>query len=129
MHKGFLRAGFYLGAVGVMIGAFGAHGLKKMVPTEALAIFETGVKYHMYHALALIAAGFLYKEVQHPFIIWAGRLFMAGIVIFSGSLYLMTLLWPSAGKLGMITPLGGTCFIIGWVMLAFATSKIKGRES
>ena len=129
MQKGFLKIGFVLGALAVAFGAFGAHGLKKIVPAEAVAVFETGARYQMYHALALIAAGFLYKEIRHKAIIWAGRFFITGTFIFSGSLYLIALLWPNAGKLGMITPLGGTFFIVGWVLLALAAGQATQRES
>ena len=116
-------------AMAVALGAFGAHGLKKIVPPEALIIFETGVRYHFYHSIALFVVGFLYKEMPHPKIIWAGRLFMAGILLFSGSLYVMVMFWPNAGKLGMITPLGGTGFIIGWILLTMAVSSHTRRES
>lgn len=129
MQKGFLKIGFILGALAVALGAFGAHGLKKIVPPEAVDVFETAARYQMYHALALIAAGFLYKENQHKAIIWAGRFFIAGTIFFSGSLYIMAVVWPNAGKLGMITPLGGTFFIIGWVLLALAAGQAMQRES
>lgn len=129
MHKSFLKTGFVLCALAVALGAFGAHGLKKIVPPEALIIFETGVRYHFYHSIALLVAALLYKEIPHPKIVWAGRFFMGGILLFSGSLYLMVMLWPNAGKLGMITPLGGTGFIIGWLLLAMAVSSISRRES
>ena len=102
-----------VGAVGVAMGAFGAHGLKGMVEPHALAWWETGARYHLLHALALCAVA------AHPAAPrWAGGLFVAGIVLFSGSLYTMTL--TDQRWLGAVTPLGGICLIAGWLVLAFA---------
>jgi uncharacterized membrane protein YgdD (TMEM256/DUF423 family) len=102
--------------VAVMLGAFGAHGLKSRVEPEMLAVFETGVRYHMYHALALLAVGWAATRWPSPLIAASGWAFLAGIVIFSGSLYLMTL--TGARWLGAITPIGGVAFILGWIALA-----------
>ena len=123
MHKGFLKAGAIIGAIGIAIGAFGAHGLKKVLPHDALVVYETGARYQMYHAFALLATAILYKEINTPAIIWAGRCFITGTILFSGSLYVLALLWPNFGILGMITPIGGTCFIFGWLLLAYAASQ------
>lgn len=121
MHKGFLKAGVLFAAFAVMLGAFAAHAIKSRVSVDTLAVFETGVRYQMYHSLAIIITGILYKEFPFKSIIWAGRLFIAGIILFSTSLYLLTyfkavenanMLW-----LGAITPFGGVCFILGWGFL------------
>lgn len=121
MHKGFLKAGVLFAAFAVMLGAFAAHAIKSRVSVDTLAVFETGVRYQMYHSLAIIITGILYKELPFKSIIWAGRLFIAGIILFSTSLYLLTyfkavenanMLW-----LGAITPFGGVCFILGWGFL------------
>ena len=126
MHKGFIKTAALLGAFSVALGAFAAHGLKQMLSTENLQIFETAVRYQFYHVFALLAVGILYKEFPGKFMLWAGKLFIAGIIIFSGSLYLlcyvkhnqMPLNW-----LGAITPFGGAAFIAGWVMLFWAVLK------
>jgi uncharacterized membrane protein YgdD (TMEM256/DUF423 family) len=113
-------AWFVMGAiaagVAVILGAFGAHGLKSRVDPELLVVFETGVRYQMYHALALLAVGLARVHWPTAVISLAGWFFLAGILIFSGSLYLMT----ATGErwLGAITPIGGLAFIIGWVLLA-----------
>jgi len=109
-------AGAIAAGIGVALGAFGAHGLKGRVDAEMLGVFETGVRYHVYHALALLAVGWAASRWSGPLIGAAGWLFLAGIVLFSGSLYLMTL--TGARWLGAITPLGGLAFILGWILLA-----------
>ena len=118
-----LFIGAVAGAIAVALGAFGAHGLKDRISAEFLAIFETGVRYQMYHALALVALGLL---ARHGTAGWwltvAGVLFVAGIVIFSGCLYVMA--FTGARRLGAIVPLGGLCFILGWVALAIITLPI-----
>jgi len=111
----------------VVFGAFGAHTLKTMIPADALATFETGVRYQMYHALALIFVGMshlLTRAVQKPVFI----LFSLGIFLFSGSIYLLSLnvLLPfNAQVIGFITPLGGACFIIGWFYFLLKIIKLK----
>lgn len=104
-----------VGALGVALGAFGAHGLKNVV-TDAhlLEVWDTGARYHLIHALALLAVA---AHPGRP--AWAGWLFLAGITLFSGSLYGMTL--TGARWLGAITPLGGVCFIVGWLVLGFTS--------
>ena len=113
--------GAALAGLGVALGAFGAHGLKARVTPEQLAVFETGVRYHMYHALALLAVGWQADRTGSPLAAAAGWLFVAGIAIFSGSLYAMTL--SGARWLGAVTPLGGVCFIAGWALLAVAAVR------
>jgi uncharacterized membrane protein YgdD (TMEM256/DUF423 family) len=109
--------------LGVALGAFGAHGLRSHVPPEALAVFETGVRYQIYHALGLIAIAQAASRWPGPWTQVAGWLFAIGIVLFSGSLYLMTL--TGARWLGAITPFGGVALIAGWA--AFATAALRAR--
>jgi uncharacterized membrane protein YgdD (TMEM256/DUF423 family) len=113
--------GAVAGAVGVMLGAFGAHGLKGRVEPDLLAVFETGVRYHLVHALALVAVGLASTRWNNAWVGAAGWLFLAGIVIFSGSLYLMT--FTGARWLGAITPIGGLAFIVAWLLLAAGTFR------
>jgi uncharacterized membrane protein YgdD (TMEM256/DUF423 family) len=110
--------GAALSGLGIGLGAFGAHGLKARVEPELLAVFETGVRYHMYHALALLAVGWAATRWPSNLIHAAGLLFVIGIAIFSGSLYTMTL--TGQRWLGAITPIGGLAFILGWAALAWA---------
>jgi uncharacterized membrane protein YgdD (TMEM256/DUF423 family) len=119
----FFVAGAVLGGAGVALGAFGAHGLKARVSPEMLAVFETGVRYHLVHALALLAAGWAAERWPGPWTAASGWLFLAGIAIFSGSLYALVL--SGQRWLGAITPLGGVAFIAGWV--ALAVGAWKGR--
>ena len=121
MHKGYLKAGSLFAALAVVFGAFAAHAIKSRVSADALAVFETGVRYQMYHSLALILTGILYKEFPTKSVLWAGKLFITGIILFSSSLYLLTyfkaienasMLW-----LGAVTPFGGVCLIVGWGFL------------
>jgi uncharacterized membrane protein YgdD (TMEM256/DUF423 family) len=100
----------------IALGAFGAHALKRRLDGERLAVFETGARYQMFHALALIAVSWLATTRRQPADI-AGALFLAGIVLFSGSLYALAL--SGVRKLGAITPLGGLCFLLGWADFAW----------
>ena len=102
------------------MGAFGAPALRDRLSPADLATFETAARYQMYHALALLAVGWL-VERGHPRAGLAGRLFIAGIALFSGSLYLLTL--AGLRWMGAITPLGGASFIVGWIVLAFAPRR------
>ena len=115
--KIWLIVGACLAALSVLIGAFGAHGLKSKISIHDLATFEIGVRYQMYHSLALILIGFIGYHFPHNAIIHSAYFMLAGIMIFSGSLYLLALL--NIKWLGAITPIGGMCFIIGWLLLAF----------
>jgi len=116
MGAGWFVTGAIAAGLAVVLGAFGAHGLRSRVEPELLVIFETGVRYHMYHALALLAVGFAASRWSSPLVGLSGWLFVAGMLIFSGSLYLMT--FTGARWLGAITPIGGLAFILGWVALA-----------
>jgi uncharacterized membrane protein YgdD (TMEM256/DUF423 family) len=118
----FVRLGAVFGGLAVALGAFGAHALQSRVPADRLAIFETGVRYQMYHALALIAvAAVIAWGGRTALATYAGWAFVAGIVIFSGSLYALVLTGVRAW--GAVTPLGGLAFLAGWVLLALAASR------
>ena len=106
------------------LGAFAAHALKATLPPDMLAVFETGVRYQMYHAFALFAAAWGFARWQTRVFSIAGILFVAGIVIFSGSLYLLA--FTGLRWLGAITPLGGLAFLAGWLCLASgAATKMR----
>ena len=119
MDRTFLLAGAVAGLIGVGFGAFGAHGLRGRLTPDMLAVFETGVRYHMYHALALLLTAALMPRVPGKAIAAAGWLFVAGIVLFSGSLYLLAV--TGVTILGAITPFGGVAFLAGWAALAIAS--------
>ena len=127
MNKAYLITAAVLGAASVMLGAFGAHGLKTRMTTEAFDIFETAVKYQFYHVFALLAAGILFQSFNATWLLWSARLFIAGIILFCGSLYLLTYFLANGNEsmkwLGAITPFGGLCFIAGWICIAVAVWK------
>ena len=104
--------------IGVALGAFGAHGLRHRLVPDMVIVFEIGVRYQMYHALALLAVALAHGRWPATGVVLAGWLFVAGTVIFSGSLYLLAL--TGQRWLGAITPLGGMAFIAGWIALAWA---------
>lgn len=116
MGRWFLVMACAVGAAGVILGAFGAHGLKARLTPELLEVWQTAVQYHLWHALALLATGILL--LQAPHVRWleaAGWTFLAGILVFSGSLYLMAVTgWRG---LGAVTPFGGLALIAAWTML------------
>ena len=118
MERLFLGMGAISAGLAVALGAFAAHGLRARLSAEALATFETGARYHMYHALALLAVGWALGRWPGPWTNAAGWLFVAGTVLFSGSLYLLAV--TGARALGAITPFGGLAFILGWLALAWA---------
>ena len=110
-----------LGFLAVALGAFGAHALKARLEPGQLVVFETGVRYQMYHALALLAVAMLADRRPCGALNAAGSLFLAGVLLFSGSLYLLsTQGWR---WLGPVTPLGGVCFLAGWIALAIAAAR------
>ena len=119
MTRIFLAIASALGGIAVVLGAFATHSLRDRLSERALTIWETGTKYQMYHALALILVALLISRFPNstPLIV-AGFAFIAGIFIFSGSLYALSL--SGIKWLGAITPLGGVAFIIGWICLAIA---------
>jgi len=118
MTRLFVGLGAIAALIGVALGAFGAHGVEGRVSPERVETFRTGVEYQMYHALALLVVGWAAAQGWGPPLHWAGYCFAAGIVIFSGSLYLLVL--TDTGWLGAITPIGGVAFIVGWGLLAWA---------
>lgn len=126
VDKIWLVAGIVLAGTAVVLGAFGAHGLSAVLTPDALNTFETGVRYQMYHGLAIVALPAL---VSHVDIKWLNRvavLFVVGCVLFSGSLYLLAM--TGIALFGPITPLGGLCFIGGWTVLVVTASKGKAHD-
>ncbi|NCT95021.1 MAG: DUF423 domain-containing protein [Chitinophagaceae bacterium] len=127
MHKGYLITASFLGALAVVLGAFGAHGLKKIVPQESLVTFDTAVRYQFYHVFALALTGILYAQAGNPLVKTAGILFIIGMLFFSGSLYLLTYKTATQagglGWVGPITPIGGALLVAGWVCLALGLGK------
>jgi len=127
MNKAFLITAAIFGSISVMLGAFGAHALKNKMSADAFEIFETAIKYQFYHVFALLAAGILAQAFPGGFITWSGRFFIAGILLFSGSLYLLSYFKASGNQqmnwLGAITPFGGLSFITGWILLCIAIMK------
>ena len=126
MDKFFLQAGSLLGLTGVAIGAFGAHSLRaKLTAAGRMDTFETAVKYQFYHALALVLVGILMQQLSNPaalkYLNWSGSSFLLGVLIFSGSLYVLCL--TGVTWLGAITPLGGLFMIAGWALLFWATRQ------
>ena len=118
MNTTFMLVGALAGFLGVGLGAFGAHGLRGRLSPEMLAVFETAVRYQMYHALALLlTAAAIGRLGDARWLVVAGWCFAAGIVLFSGSLYALAL--TGVTVLGAVTPLGGVAFLIGWACLAF----------
>lgn len=117
----FAAIGAVSGFVAVAAGAFGAHALRARLAPDLLAVFETGARYQMYHALALLAVALFvgrWQAAQAPQAVWAGWLFVAGTLVFSGSLYALAL--TGARWWGAVTPVGGVAFLAGWLLLAWA---------
>ncbi len=129
MRKIFLSYGSIFGMLAVMLGAMGAHALKNQISPEQLISYETGVKYQMYHAFALLIIALLMDKLDNKLLQYSGFFFIAGVFLFSGSVYLLSLKnilgIESWTFLGPITPLGGVCFITGWIFILLATFKLK----
>lgn len=123
MLRGFLLLAAFFGFTGVALGAFAAHGLKDRLSAEYLAIFHTGVTYQLVHALALFGVALLATHIPGRLVTWAGLSFAIGIILFSGSLYLLTL--TGVSRLGIITPFGGLGFLIGWFCLGLAAWRLQ----
>ncbi|HZN54525.1 MAG TPA: DUF423 domain-containing protein [Candidatus Polarisedimenticolaceae bacterium] len=121
MASRWFAIGAGLAAAGVALGAFGAHALKGRLSSEALAIWETAARYHLIHALALLATGWAAERWPGGWTTAAGWAFVTGIVIFGGSLYGLAL--TGARALGAITPFGGLCLIAGWICLAIGAAR------
>jgi uncharacterized membrane protein YgdD (TMEM256/DUF423 family) len=122
VDRTFLWVGGLAGFIGVALGAFGAHGLRTRLSAEMLTVFETGVRYQMYHALAILIVALAAARLDGWLIRSAGWLFTAGIVLFSGSLYALAL--SGVTVLGAVTPLGGLAFLAGWAALVIASLRI-----
>jgi len=121
LQRTFVALGALFAGLAVALGAFGAHALRASLAPRDLEIFETGVRYQMYHALALILVGVLSAYRPQSSLLAAGWLFSAGIVIFSGSLYLLVI--TNTRWLGAVTPLGGVAFILAWISMAWASLR------
>jgi uncharacterized membrane protein YgdD (TMEM256/DUF423 family) len=113
--------GAFFAALGVGLGAFGSHALKARLSPDDLSIFEVGVRYQMYHALALLALGFVASKMDSPLVKAAGFAYVFGIVVFSGSLY--TLVLTGVRTWGAVTPIGGLAFIVAWLLVGIAVIK------
>ena len=129
MYKPFIVTALILGALAVFLGAFGAHGLKGLVADQLLITYETAVRYQFYHVFAIALTALIYQSIPSKNVLLAGKLFIAGIIVFSGSLYLMTLLaltqFGQIKWIGAITPIGGLLFIGGWLLLAMTVYRNK----
>jgi uncharacterized membrane protein YgdD (TMEM256/DUF423 family) len=130
MHKNFLIAASVFGVLAIPLGAFGAHSLESItIDEKTLHGFQTGVQYQMYHALALLAVAIIFEKFPDRLIQWAGNCFIAGIILFSGSLYLLTFLKLQGSAaikfVGPVTPLGGIFFIAGWLFLLTGVVRKK----
>lgn len=123
MERRFFGVGAVSAFLAVMAGAFGAHALRDAVPPDRLVVWETAVRYQMYHALGLLAVAFVAGQKAAGPARLAGWLFVAGTIVFSGSLYLLTV--TGITILGAITPLGGLAFLIGWLMLAWSAFQSR----
>jgi uncharacterized membrane protein YgdD (TMEM256/DUF423 family) len=134
MHRGYIKLGAFLSALSVLMGAFAAHLLKKYLAPDVLGTFQTGVQYQFFHSIALLIAGILLKRYPNPLVMWAGRLFVLGIIFFSGSLYLLALLESfkgvGLGAFGLLTPIGGVFFVAGWIslMMGVPSEKLTGND-
>lgn len=127
MYRKALVAGSVFAALAVILGAFGAHALKQVLEPDQLQTFETGVKYQFYHSFALLATGIIYASFPFKQVKLASTFFITGILLFSGSLYALTLLKMNGqvglGGVGIITPVGGLFFIAGWLLLTMGILK------
>lgn len=119
----FLPIGCVFGFLAVAIGAFGAHGLKNVLDDYSMGIYKTGVEYHFWHSLALLGVGVLSRFSNPNILKYSGCAFSFGIIIFSGSLYLLA--FTKIKWLGAITPIGGVSFMVGWILLGLASFQIK----
>ena len=123
MLRTYLMLAAFFGFTGVALGAFAAHGLKGRLSEQYLAIFHTGVTYQLVHTLALFGVALQATHLPGRLVTWAGVCFALGIVLFSGSLYLLTM--TGISKLGIITPFGGLAFLAGWLCLGLAAWRLS----
>ena len=121
MDRFFFTAGAIMAFLAVALGAFGAHALKNRLTPDMLDIFEVGVRYHMYHALGLFAVAWATSRWPESNVTAAGWAFMVGIIIFSGSLYILSM--TGMRWFGVVTPLGGLAFLIGWAILVWSVGR------
>ena len=121
MMIGWFATGAALCGLGVLLGAFGAHGLRERLTPEMLSVFETGVRYHLFHGFALMGVALAATRWPNVLVSSSGWFFLIGIVIFSGSLYVLSI--TGIRWLGAITPIGGLCLIIGWLLLTLGTFR------
>ncbi|MGM8364738.1 DUF423 domain-containing protein [Virgibacillus sp. W0181] len=119
--KLFLLAGVINGFIAVALGAFGAHGLEGKITEKAISTWEKAVLYQMFHTVALLITGLIISKIQGSGIYWAGWMFLFGIILFSGSLYIYST--TGVKWLAMITPFGGVLFLIGWILFGYAIVK------
>ena len=127
MHKTYLVTGAALAGIAVVLGAFGAHGLKKLVGPDTVNTFQTGVQYQMYHAFALLVLAIIYQQYNNNLMHYAGMFFIGGVLLFSGSLYALAILKAKEviglSGIGIITPVGGLLFIAGWALFVLGLLK------
>lgn len=124
MMTKYVKIGAIAAMLAVAIGAFGAHGLKDKLADDMLDVYETGVHYHMFHAVGILLVALLHDRLPgRKLVLWSARLLLVGIVLFSGSLYALAI--SGVDALGAITPLGGVAFIAGWICLALAARQPK----
>lgn len=120
----YVKIGALAAMLSVVLGAFGAHALKDKLSSDMMDVYQTGVQYHMFHAIGILLVALMIERLPRPKLaLWAARLLLAGVVLFSGSLYALSL--SGIKGLGAITPLGGVAFIAGWICLALAA---RSRE-
>lgn len=131
MRKPFIRIGSLMAMIAVILGAFGSHGLEDVLEPEQLDIYHIGIRYQFYHSLAILAVGLLFYFGKKSLLNYAGWLFFGGILLFSGSLYLLSLrdiLAVPVAMLGPVTPVGGALFIAGWLLLFLSTFQHHQRK-
>ncbi|MDW7613602.1 DUF423 domain-containing protein [Peribacillus simplex] len=119
--KLFIILGALNAFIAVALGAFGAHGLEGKIPDKYLEIWKTAVQYQMFHAVGLLVLGLLAGKISSPLISWSGWLMLIGIILFSGSLFVLSV--TQIKVLGAVTPLGGVSFLVAWVLMAIAAYK------
>ena len=126
--RSIIAAGAVFMALAVVFGAFGAHIVQDMLTPDRFEVYKTGVEYHFYHSLGVLLIGVIMMKMPgNRWLVWSGYSLMAGILIFSGSLYVLTL--TDTGWLGAVTPLGGVAFILGWIFLAVGVLKADSKVS
>ncbi len=132
MHRNLIKTATLFAALSVILGAFGAHKLKEILDDNNFSGFQTGVTYQFYHSLALLALGILYKRYPNKLMEWAGYLFVAGMILFSGSLYLLTILSATKkvglGVFALLTPIGGILLVAGWVAFFLGVPRVKNSD-